>query len=165
MCLEKEKLDAHQRRRGRLVGKCALRSTFAIDFALLRRNATDRAVSYGEHAAQQERAALWEAGAAVREALYGNAAEARQRANAALKLSRNREVEYGAAYALARAGQTQQAEALADDIAKRFPDDTSARFNYLPTLRALFALNHGEPAKAIQELEIADTVLGVRVVF
>jgi tetratricopeptide (TPR) repeat protein len=112
-------------------------------------------VGFGEHVAQQERAGLWEPGAAVREALYGNAAEARRRAEAALKLSRNREVEYGAAFALARSGDMTQAEALADDIRERFPEDTSARFSYLPTLRAMFALQRGDVAKAIEELQSA----------
>jgi tetratricopeptide (TPR) repeat protein len=119
------------------------------------RSATDRAVEFGSHAAQQERAGLWEAGAAVREALYGNAAEARRRAEAALKLSRNREVEYGAAFALARSGDMAQAKALADDIQKRFPEDTATQFNYLPTLRAVFALRRSDAAKAIEELQSA----------
>jgi tetratricopeptide (TPR) repeat protein len=91
----------------------------------------------------------------VREALYGNAAEARQRAKAALKLSRNREVEYGATFAFARSGDITQAVALADDIRERFPEDTSARFSYLPTLRAVFALQRGDGAKAIEELQSA----------
>jgi DNA-binding winged helix-turn-helix (wHTH) protein/tetratricopeptide (TPR) repeat protein len=119
------------------------------------RHATDRAVGFGEQAAQQERAGLWEAGAAVREALYGNVAEARRRAEAALKLSRNSEVEYGAAFALARSGDIPQAETLADDIEKRFPEDTSAQFSYLPTLKAMFALQRGDAAKAVEELESA----------
>jgi eukaryotic-like serine/threonine-protein kinase len=119
------------------------------------RSATDRAVAFDEHTAQPERAGLWEAGAAVREALFGNAAEARRRALDALRLSRNREVEYGAAFALARSGQTAQAGVLANDIEKRFPEDTSARFSYLPTLGAALALQRGDAAKAIGQLESA----------
>lgn len=68
------------------------------------------------------------------------------------KLSRNREVEYGAAFALALSGEIAQAAALADDIEKRFPEDTSARFSYLPTLKAIFALQRGDATKAIEEL-------------
>lgn len=119
------------------------------------RSATDRAVESSSHAAQPERAGLWEAGAAVREALLGNAAEARRRAQAALKLSRNREVEYAVAFALARSGAVAQAEVLAEDIQKRFPDDTSAHFSYLPTLKAVFALQRGDSPKAIEELKSA----------
>jgi len=63
-----------------------------------------RAVDQALQAAQRERAGLWEAGAAVREALYGNAPQARERSMAALELSKDREVEYGAAFALALSG-------------------------------------------------------------
>jgi tetratricopeptide (TPR) repeat protein len=91
----------------------------------------------------------------VREALYGNAAEARRRAGAALKLSRDREVEYGAALAFAWSGDFTQAEALADDIQKRFPEDTTVQFSYLPTLKAIFALQRGDATKAIEELQSA----------
>ena len=44
------------------------------------------------------------------------------------------------------------AQTLADDLEKRFPEDTSVRFSYLPALRALLALNRGEPSKAIELL-------------
>ena len=52
------------------------------------------------------------------------------------------------------------AQTLADDLEKRFPEDTSVRFNYLPTLRALVALNRSEPSKAIEVLERAPYELG-----
>jgi hypothetical protein len=42
---------------------------------------------------------------------------------------------------------------LADDLAKRFPDDTLVRFNYLPTLRAQIALNRDQPSQAIEVLQ------------
>jgi hypothetical protein len=41
---------------------------------------------------RQEEAALFETGAALREAFFGNVVEARKRATAALDLSKNREV-------------------------------------------------------------------------
>ncbi len=34
-------------------------------------------------------------------------------------------------------------------------DDTGVRFSYMPAIRAQLALNHGEPAKAIELLQIA----------
>jgi DNA-binding winged helix-turn-helix (wHTH) protein/predicted Zn-dependent protease len=114
-----------------------------------------RAVEQARQAAQRERAGLWEAGAAVREALFGNTSEARKRAMAALELSKDREVEYGAAFALARSGTLSQAQALANDLERRFPEDTSVRFSYLPTLHAGLALNHGDVSKAIDLLQVA----------
>src|SRR5260370_40749442 len=114
-----------------------------------------RAVDQAQHAAQRERASLWEAGAAVREAFYGNASEARKGAMAALELSRDREVRYGAALALALSGDFSQPRALADDLERRFPENTSIRFSYLPVLRARLALNHGEASKAFELLQVA----------
>ena len=46
-------------------------------------------------------------------------------------------------------------QALANDLEKQFPEDTSVVFTYLPTLRALFALKRGEPANAIEQLRVA----------
>ncbi|MFZ0593025.1 MAG: protein kinase, partial [Bryobacteraceae bacterium] len=119
------------------------------------RNTSRRAVDQAQHAAQRERAGLWEAGAAVREAFFGNASEARKRATAALQLSRDREVEYGAAFALAIAGEPSGSQALANDLERRFPEDTSVRFAYLPVLRARLALNHGDVSKAFELLQAA----------
>jgi len=114
-----------------------------------------RAVDQARQAAQRERAGLWESGAAVREALFGNASEARKRAMAALELSKDRDVGYGAAFALARSGDFSQAQALANDLERQFPEDTSIRFSYLPALHARLALNHGDASKAIELLQAA----------
>ena len=74
--------------------------------------------------------------------VYGNAAAARQSAAKALELGRGgREVDYAAAFALALAGDLPQSRALAADLAREFPEDTSVQFMYLPTLRALLSLN------------------------
>ena len=74
---------------------------------------------------------------------------------AALELSKGRDVEYGAAFALALVGDSSEAQTLATDLEKRFPEDTSVQFSYLPALGALAALNHGESARAIELLQIA----------
>ena len=52
-------------------------------------------------------------------------------------------------------GDLRQARALAQDLAREFPEDTFVQFMYLPTLRALFALNTHDPAAAIQALQVA----------
>ena len=44
---------------------------------------------------------------------------------------------------------------LPSDLAREFPEDTSVQFMYLPTLRALFALNARDAAAAIQSLQTA----------
>lgn len=119
------------------------------------RGISHRAVVQAQQVGQPERAALWEAGAAVREALFGEATAARERALAALKLSHDREVEYGAALSLAMSGDSFHAQAVADDMRRRFPEDTSVRFSYLPVVDAVLALNHAEPEHALELLQVA----------
>ena len=62
-------------------------------------------------------------------------------------------------------GDLPQSRALAEVLAREFPEDTSVQFMYLPTLRALFSLNTPTPdaAAAIQALQTAsgyDLALG-----
>ncbi len=113
------------------------------------------AVDLAQRRGHREAAALYEAGEALWEGYFGMAREAKQAANAALALSNNRGVEYGAALALALSGESARAQMLADDLGRRFPEDTSVQFSYLPTLRARLALNQGNPAKAIELLSVA----------
>ena len=64
-------------------------------------------------AAQPGRAALWETGAALWEAFFGNVRAARRGALNALEHSKDRDVEYGAAFALAFSGESSRAQTLA----------------------------------------------------
>ena len=112
------------------------------------------AADLAQQAAHGERAGLFETGAAIWEAFFGNTSAGNRSATAALELAKDREVEYGTAFALALAGDSSRSQALANDLERRFPEDTSVRFSYLPVLRALLVLNHGEPAKAIELLQI-----------
>jgi len=100
-------------------------------------------------------AATYAAARAVWEALCGNAAEGKASAIAALELSKGRDVEYAAALALALSGNSSQSEALAEDLAKRFPEDTFVKFTYEPVLRGLAALRRRKPAESVERLEIA----------
>jgi tetratricopeptide (TPR) repeat protein len=113
------------------------------------------AVDIAQKAGQRERAALFDAATAVWEAFYGNDAAARERATRALTLGRGRDVDYAAALAMILAGDVAGSRALADDLAKNFPEDTSVQYMYLPTLRALVALSARDAAAAIQSLQIA----------
>jgi eukaryotic-like serine/threonine-protein kinase len=119
------------------------------------RRKSQRAVDLAQQSGEKERAALFEAGAALREALFGNATTAKQDAIAVLKLSQGRDAEYGAAFALALAGDSVHSRTLAEALEGRLPEDTAVRFSYLPEVRGLLALNHGEPAKAIELLQLA----------
>jgi len=120
------------------------------------RKMSRRAADLARASNRRETAAFYETDSALREALFGNASMVRQRATAALQLSNSRDVEYGIAFALAVAGESSQPQTLMADILRRFPKDTKVRFNYEPTLRALLALNHREPARAIELLQTTD---------
>ncbi len=113
------------------------------------------AAEMAEQQTKRETAALYKAGAAVWAAFFGNVSEARRGAMAALDLSKARDVEYGAAFALSLSKDSSGAEALTNDLERRFPEDTSVRSSYLPTLRALAALQNREPGKAIELLQSA----------
>jgi eukaryotic-like serine/threonine-protein kinase len=114
-----------------------------------------RAVAAAERAEETETAAGYEVRAALREALFGNTAKARQKAVSALGLSRGKYPQYGAALALALAGDAPRAHALADDFAKRFPEDTVVQFNYLPAINAVLELSRNNASKAIEVLSPA----------
>ena len=119
------------------------------------RELSRQAVASALRAEAKELVAGNEAGAALREAVFGNAAPARQRAAAALALSTSRDVQYGAALSLASTGDADRAQVLADDLGKRFPEDTIVRFVYVPTLHARIALNRNDSSKAIEVLQAA----------
>jgi eukaryotic-like serine/threonine-protein kinase len=111
------------------------------------------AITLAQQAGHRERAALFETRAALWEAFFGNFSMAKKTAMAALALAMNREDRFGAALVLAMAGDEAQAQSLADDLERDFPEDTSVRFYYLPTVRASLALNHGDTSKAIEFLQ------------
>ena len=119
------------------------------------RELSRRAEASAERVGEKEGAAGYVASAALIEALFGNAAQARQQAATALSLSTARDTLYAVALTLGFAGDAARAQVLADDLAKRFPEDTVARFNYLPTLRGQLALNRNDSSKAMEALEVA----------
>ncbi|MCC6367064.1 MAG: hypothetical protein IT165_26385, partial [Bryobacterales bacterium] len=117
------------------------------------RRAVDLLLQEGAEA--RELAAAYQAARAVWEALCGNSAEGQNAANAAVKLTSGRDVQYAAGLALALSGHASRSEALAADLEKRFPEDTFVKFTYAPVLHALAELRQGKPADAVERLEIA----------
>lgn len=114
-----------------------------------------RAVASAVRAEEKEAAANHEAHMALTEALFGNDAEARQRVAAVFGISKGRDVQYAAGMAAAMAGDSALAQSLADDLSKRFPEDTLVQFNYLPALGAQLALIRNDHAQAIDLLQAA----------
>jgi eukaryotic-like serine/threonine-protein kinase len=119
------------------------------------RKTSQHAVDAAGQASLRQRAVLFATEPAVWQALFGKKSEAARSAHEVAQLSNEPDVQYGAALALALSGETSQVQVIANDLEKRFPVDTSVKFNYLPVLRALIAVNQGEPASAIQLLQKA----------
>jgi tetratricopeptide (TPR) repeat protein len=118
---------------------------------VLSHQATELAKQQGD----RERAAQFTIKSALWEAFFGNAQEAKQAVASALALANNRELEYAAAIVAGHAGDSKQAQALADRLETEFPEDTSVRFSYLPVIHSIVALNHNDPGRAIDALEPA----------
>jgi len=122
-----------------------------------RLNAADQysrtAIEMAIRAGLRERTAVFHAAPAVWNALYENKAAARVTAEAALRTFEGREVAYAAGFALGLAGEPTKAEAIADKLDKEYPEDTEVQATYVPTLRALAALDKDDPRKAIDLLE------------
>jgi class 3 adenylate cyclase/tetratricopeptide (TPR) repeat protein len=120
------------------------------------RELTRQSVESALRADSKETGAIWQENAALREAAFGNAAEAKQSAAEGLKLTpASQGVAVEAALAYAMAGDTARAESLAQDLNKRFPVDTQMQSLWLPAIRARMALNRQNPTEALHHLQAA----------
>ena len=88
--------------------------------------------------------------------------KARQLGTTAKGHSTGRDMNYGVALALAYAGDASRAQALTDDLAKKFPEDTVVQYNYVPTLRAKLAVSRSDPQQALDVLRVASLSLACR---
>ena len=104
---------------------------------------------------EKETAAGYAAEAALREALFGNVAVARQAIQKTLTNSVGQDVQAAAALTYAFTGDRAKAQSLADTMAKQFPQNTLVQFNYLPTIRAGIAVDAGHPEEALELLKPA----------
>jgi serine/threonine protein kinase/tetratricopeptide (TPR) repeat protein len=117
-----------------------------------------KAVESAVRADLKETAALWQADDSLREAAFGNPAQAREAASEAVKIAPgSRDAQVLSALALARVGEVARAEALAEDLNRRYPENTLIQSVWLPLIRAQVELNRGEASKAIDHLQIAKT--------
>jgi len=123
------------------------------------RELTNRAVESAARIDDKESGATFLANAALQEAAYGYAAEARQSVAEALKLApASPAVEVEAAIAFAVVGDTARSESLAQDLNKRYPLGTQMQSLWLPAIRARLALDRKNPAAAISALQSASAI-------
>jgi len=117
------------------------------------REYSQRAVDSATRADARESAATWRAYEAMREAEFGNSAEARKNAAQAMALTAGRDVQVLAALTYARAGDPATAQKMADKIDRESPLDTMIQGYWLPVIRAAIELDHGNAQKAIDLLQ------------
>ena len=113
-----------------------------------------RAIDSARRSDEKENAAGWQINEALREAELGNRIPARKALSFALGMASTRDVQTLAALALARIGALAQGQEIAQDLAERFPRDTLMNGYWLPAINAAIEINRGNPAKAIEILEI-----------
>jgi hypothetical protein len=126
---------------------------------------TKRAVGSAIRADSKETAAIWQANAALQQAAYGDATQARQSAAQALQLApmsqgaeAEAEAEAEAALAFAMASDTVRAENLAGDLGNRFSLDTQMQSLWLPAIQAQLALDKKNPAAALSAVQASTPI-------
>jgi hypothetical protein len=102
----------------------------------------------------------YQADTAITEALFGNVKEAQRQAKEVLSAVKRQDLQWPkldalgfAGEALALSGNSSQAQLVAADLNKRFPEDTIVQQIYLPLIRAQIALNNHDPSTAIHFLQ------------
>jgi tetratricopeptide (TPR) repeat protein len=119
------------------------------------RNLTTRAADSAIRADNKEESGVWQENAALREAAFGNLAEARREATAGVRLApASRGVAAEATLAYAMAGDA-RAQILAHDLNTRYSLDVQMQSLWLPAIWAQVALSRKNSAEAIKALQAA----------
>jgi len=120
------------------------------------RELSQRAVESASRNDEKDAAALWQANVSIREALFGYPDVAAKDAAAAVKLAPgSRDAEAQAALAYAFASDVPNVQSVADDLAKRFPQDTMVQSVWLPTIHAQMEMSRKNAARSIELLQAA----------
>lgn len=117
---------------------------------------TRRAVDFARQRGSLEAAAARTVTSAWMEAEFGKSAEARQDADAAIRLLPAGRYTRGVALLVfARTGDIKQARILSDALGKEFPQDTIINRLLFPLTKAALELNRHNPGQAVKELSTA----------
>ncbi len=132
----------------------AARSNTAAYHGQLRRSRElmERAITAAKQQGSANVAAAYTTSDALTEALLGNSPEARKTLNQAGNSSVDPFVKGNMAITLVLLGDISEAQKLAGDLYKQYPQNTYLRFGALPTVQALAALHRGKPDDAIEAL-------------
>ncbi len=119
------------------------------------RELSRQAVESAQKVELAEPAAIWEGLAALREAAFGNKEEARKGAEKVLGIApESRDAQTLAALILARAGETQRAQTILEDLSARYVSNTVIQMVWIPTIRAQNELLRQNSRSALEYLEV-----------
>jgi len=119
------------------------------------RGATQQAIDSARGNDEKETAAQWQLNGAIREAEFGNSERARTEVTSAQALASARDLKILSALALARSGDAMRAGKIADELEKENPLNTMMLAYWLPTIRASLEVDHANPSKAVETLEVS----------
>jgi hypothetical protein len=114
---------------------------------------SEKAVESGRENGHKEAAVRWLALQGFREAQFGNKMLAIRVAKSALAQAKGQEVRANAALALAVAGDTAEAERVADELNRAHRLDTMMQNYSLPCILAAIQISRGQPQRAVEFLE------------
>ncbi|MGC1452556.1 MAG: protein kinase [Candidatus Sulfotelmatobacter sp.] len=120
------------------------------------RELSQRAMDSAQHAGEKETAAKRGLNAALREAEFGNRAQARSLTSDALGRSSARNARILAALILARIGDTDRAQKMADELRSQNPLNTKINFYWRPVILAAIQISRKNPGKAIEILHTTE---------
>ena len=141
-------------------GMLAIQSITAAYAGRVRRarELTRRAMELAQSRGLEEAAGLYAAGDALWETAYGNCREAERATTRALALSRGRHALSWSALAAALCGDSILAGKLADEMVRRFPEDSFFKSSWQAMVHAAVSLHRGDPAAAVERLKSAERV-------
>jgi serine/threonine protein kinase len=116
------------------------------------RELTRHAVEASNRADAKDRSGWEQAISALHEQFFGNTSLAVQGARAAVNVTNDRSTQGVSVITLALAGESAAANRSAEDLSKRFPEDTWVQSETLPMIRASVFLADKKPSQAIEAL-------------
>jgi len=117
------------------------------------RDLSQGAIASAKQQGAKELATSYQVEAALGEALFGNFPAAQKALGDAGNVTTDRDNEGTTALAWALSGDLVQAQKLADDLEKRFPESTYVRFAFLPSIRGVLAIRRENTSEAIEQLQ------------
>jgi eukaryotic-like serine/threonine-protein kinase len=117
------------------------------------RELSRRAVDSAVRADNKEAAAVWRLFAAFREELFGEP-DMHGQAAAIVGAGSQDALTFGAVV-LAKSGEVERAETMAQELQKRFPHNTIVQSYWLPAIYAQIALTKKQPRQAVSSLQAA----------